>query len=57
MLAETIRCGWSVASSCSFAGNAYELGLTVKRDRRLARKYFRQACELGSEMTARGPHH
>jgi TPR repeat protein len=49
VLAETIRCTWSIASSCSFAGSAYEHGLGVGRDRRRAREYHRQACDLGSQ--------
>lgn len=49
VLSETIRCTWSIASSCSFAGSAYENGLTVGRDLRRAREYYRQACDLGSQ--------
>lgn len=49
VLAETIRCTWRVASSCSFAGSAYEHGLAVGRDLRRAREYYRQACDLGSQ--------
>jgi TPR repeat protein len=49
VLAETIRCTWGVASSCSFAGNAYANGIAVGRDLRLAREYYRQACDLASQ--------
>jgi len=46
---QTIRCTWGVASQCGFAGSAYEHGLGVPRDLRRAQKYYRQACDLGSQ--------